>query len=275
MKHKIGVIIPVVNCFHFTRPMVKSIKSKHELEIVLIDNGSTDRTPYWGPNKEKQMPNFHYFKDLGTTGLADSWNFGIKKALELGCDTFFLPNNDILLSPTTIDNLVEELYGTDAVLVSAMDVQSSIDHNPESVLAMETPYKKNPTNEHPHFSCFMINTETIEKVGFFDDAFCGAYFEDNDYHARIALANEKATVTSAAVFFHYGSRTLNDPTNSHIAQKMRDAFDRNKNLFKQKWGVHPVQESELMRKSYFGSPYNNKKLKLKDVGNNTSVNSLW
>ncbi len=44
----------------------------------------------------------------------------------------------------------------------------------------------------------------------FDPNFRPAYFEDNDYYARVVLGGGRCRVVHAAQFFHHGSMTIKE-----------------------------------------------------------------
>ena len=46
-KYDLAIIIPVLNCFSYTKEMIPTIKTSHPYKLILIDNGSTDGTPIY------------------------------------------------------------------------------------------------------------------------------------------------------------------------------------------------------------------------------------
>jgi len=77
----LSIIIPIFNVERYINKCVDSIVSqdlKH-CEVLLIDDGSTDRCPLICEEYSKQFPNVHFFrKENG--GLSDARNYGISKA---------------------------------------------------------------------------------------------------------------------------------------------------------------------------------------------------
>jgi len=41
---ELSIICPVVNCLDYTKEFIKTIKTKREYRLIIIDNGSTDGT---------------------------------------------------------------------------------------------------------------------------------------------------------------------------------------------------------------------------------------
>lgn len=208
---KIGVVVPVLNRFQMALDALASVKTSYDWEPFIITNYRENRC------------------------IAQSWNEGCKAAIEKWCDYILIINDDILLAPWTVDHLVDymEKRGSHHIsMVTGLDIRSITDY-PDDVLSMEESEAK-LTTESPNFSCFLIEPETIEVVGPFDENFKPGYFEDNDYHLRILRAGMKAVSLQSAMFYHYGSQTQNnDPKNPVV---LPEQFETNRRYYIQKWG---------------------------------------
>jgi len=182
-------------------------------------------------------------------GCGPAWNYGIKYAIEnFDSRYFFIPNNDVLLHPETIDVLLDVVKHPRIALASATDVSGRVAQATE-VLTLEMP-TFGIIKDAPDFSCFMLSRETIDKVGYFDEKFYPAYFEDNDYHYRINLAGLRGVKTSKSLYFHYGSRTSKG--GEKIKEKVSFSYLTNRDYFIRKWGGKPGQET-------FTTPFNKEK----------------
>ena len=235
---ELAIIIPVLNCLDYTKAMLPTIKTKHPYKLILIDNGSTDGT--W-KFFVKQQKNYNVFaaRFIDNYGVSAAWNYGIRKAIDTyNSQYFFIPNNDVLLHPETIDVLIDTLAFPDVVLSTATNISGRV-ASPEDVLGLKRPSKKK-LKPAPDFSCFMLSKEAIDKVGYFDERFFPAYFEDNDYHYRIKLAGLKASKTNQSLYFHYGSRTIKN--NEEVRNKSNLGYIANRNYYKEKWGGRPGKE---------------------------------
>jgi GT2 family glycosyltransferase len=90
------------------------------------------------------------------------------------------------------------------------------------------------------FTCFMFRPETIRTFRWFDTNSKPAYFEDNDYCARVVLGRGAARVVHAAQFYHHGSMTIRvDPIAAH---HVRHRFALNRQYFSRKWGEAPGEK---------------------------------
>lgn len=237
-KIKLVIIIPVLNCLEFTKITLSTISSKHPYKLILIDNGSTDGTGKYFDHLEG-IENIKIIRFKENIGVCPAWNFGIQYAIrKYNSNYFLIANNDIFLHPEAIDVLIKAVDFTKCILTSGMDVSGRVSH-PLELLKMKVP-KKTRLTEAPEFSCFMLKTETIQKIGYFDEKFYPAYFEDNDYHYRIRLAGLKAVKTNRALYFHYGSRTIKEDEKIKLQSNL--GYTINRDYYRQKWGGLPGEE---------------------------------
>lgn len=246
-KVDLAIILPVLNCFEFTKKMISTIKTGHPYRLIVIDNGSTDGTEAYFRQLDLTRA-ITYIRNSKNKGVAGSWNQGIEFAIrKFNSRYFFIPNNDILLHSDAIDTLIEAIEAPKTFLAAATDISGQVSH-PEEVLKAKPPEKREIT-EAPDFSCFLIKRETLEKIGYFDEKFFPAYFEDNDYHYRIRLEGGKASKTNQALYFHFGSRTIKG--GGMIRAISNTGYVINRDYYIQKWGGLPGEEK-------FKRPYNGK-----------------
>ena len=234
----IAIICPVLNCAKYTKAFLDQVIKFTDYPIIIIDNGSTDSTTAILAPHEKSGRVF-VSRNKQNAGVACSWNQGILLARNMyKSHTFFIPNNDILIQKDTIKKMYDVLVVSDFVLVSAFNVKPGCP-NVSDFETFPSPKKLNLV-ESPDFSCFMINNETIKKVGYFDENFYPAYFEDNDYHMRINLAGFKAVKVNTAIYYHYGSMTIKE--GADIKRLSNAHYLKNKEYYKTKWGGDPGKE---------------------------------
>lgn len=224
---KIGVVIPVVSQFELAFKCIESVRSEYSWQPYII--------PQW---RER-------------LALAKAWNVGIDWAFSDGCEYVMVINDDTVCSPWTIDGQVhlhQMLREEGLVLTSGWQV----DGPPERMYTLEKPETQMAFPTNLNFSCFMINKDTIHLVGYFDERFYPAYFEDNDFHRRILLLGLKGHVCLQAPFFHYGSATQQSQHGVDHHQ-----FEQCQQYYIEKWGGGPGGE-------VFSHPYNNSSLSPKE-----------
>lgn len=223
----IGIVIPVLNQFEKAIDLISSIKTKYNYEIKIC------------PNYREGKP------------LSAAWNDGLQWSAERHHSFTLIMNDDIVLSPDTIDHMVDsfiELEQSSLVcMVTACNIRGhGNDVNPFDVLELKSPQGRN-FSENPDFACFMVRPTITKAVGWFDENFAPAYFEDNDYHRRILISGRKAYSDNNALMFHYGSQTQNANSFPVVPSFQ---FELNRAYYINKWGGEPGHEC-------FDRPYDN------------------
>ncbi len=102
---KIGAIVVTWNGLEYTKHTIKSMRSKHPMEIIISDNGSTDGTQEWAEGEGLTL-----IDNIKNYSRATAWNSGIKYFMDKGCDTFLMVNNDLIHHKDCIDVLVDAFY---------------------------------------------------------------------------------------------------------------------------------------------------------------------
>ena len=216
--------IPTVNNLRYLCETIESIKSKYPIKILIVDNGSEDETRNW-------VAGSGYESILNPTniGVAPAWNQVLYWGLSHNdCKLIFVLNNDIVLRHDAMDNMIESVFENEKEGISGVNIG-----NHPSMLAHTT--KPEPRySPAMNFSCFGLTVKTIKRIGFFDEGFKLAYFEDNDYHHRMQLEGIDASSDLWAPFAHYGSRTIKEGK-----VNVASAFEENRKYFLMKWGFLP------------------------------------
>ena len=123
-------------------------------------------------------------------GLSASWNLGIKCYPHL--HYWLFASADTVWSDLAIQQ-IENLSGSDKL-----------------ILTSDT------------YGCFSVGENVIEKVGIFDEYFYPIYFEDNDFHERVARLCPENTIVSTDIKTspEKGSQTINSD------KKLKDINDQ-------------------------------------------------
>jgi GT2 family glycosyltransferase len=239
MNFNLAIIIPVLNCVQYTKQLVEQIKEYKDCGIIIIDNGSTDGTPaYLGGLK--RYNHILTVRNSENRGVAGAWNKGICIARNvLACPHYAVLNNDIILQNDTLDKMIAVLKEPEIAMSTAYNTNDKT-QTPADFF-YKKPAKDFELTDAPDFSCFMLKKETIDKIGYFDEKFYPAYFEDNDYHYRIRMAGQRAVKISNAFFFHYGSQTTKD--GKDIKRLSDSRFLLNQEYYIRKWGGKPGKET--------------------------------
>lgn len=176
--------------------------------------------------------------------VSECWNEGVATAFSEGCHLVIIMANDVIPEPGCLPAMVEFMAKNRTV-----DIASGIATNLHKV-----PDDDDRVSAGCDFSCFVLKRKTVEKFGYFDPNYRVAYFEDNDYMARIWAGGGQAAVVHAARFNHVGSQTIaKDPEQ---ATHVRAWFERNRAYFVQKWGCEPIDDPAQARAKYYKNPFN-------------------
>jgi len=231
---KLEIAFTMRNLLDISKAAIGSIRTRHKHYVFAVSDWSTDGTNEWLQDLAANTSNVYVELEPMTDSLAGKWNIAARAAWALGCDAVLLCNNDIIFHPATIDALVDRMAEGDVGMVTAHNVRSYV--SPEELSQVLVP--ENPTeSESPDFSCFLLDKDTWDKVGPFDEAFVPCYFEDNDYHYRMMQAGIKAITTTAAPYYHYGSKTQQSVPGGVCKGEQ---FMRNRQHFMSKHGVDPA-----------------------------------
>ena len=226
MKLYVGMV--TLNCFKYTLNTLSSFVTSIPHTFMILDNNSTDDTrsflEKWG-----KLPNHEAIYVSPRVCVAKAWNTLLTLAMhDKEFKYCYLINNDIIFEPYVVDHLVTFVEAhPEYKIVSGINTRD---------------FKKNPGQvDENHLDCaaFLITRECIEKVGFFDENFVEAYFEDNDYHQRVFRAGLKSCIVSDVGFFHIGSRTIHEGFSKAEQVEHHKNFERNREYFRKKWGFVP------------------------------------
>lgn len=219
----VGLVVPVLNNFKGIAELLWSLECRSlKVTPIVVDN--------WNENR----------------GVSASWNFGLHKASNVGCDLVLVCNDDILFAPNTLPELVAAYYEDSHILVTANNVRD--DMGPYDITEV-TDTGTMEIVEGPDYSCWMGEPgKLLSEIGLFDENFYPAYFEDNDHHYRIRLAGHKAGRVTSAWIYHRGSVTQNKDRKRPVVPPKQ--FRSNRRYYISKWGGPPGQEVNV-------HPYNN------------------
>ena len=192
--------------------------------------------------------------------VSGAWNTGIVECFGMDCDFVMIPNVDVVLKDTCIDNLIKfwqgnkEKYG----LWCARPL-CSMDELARATI-------EDVTIEVGLYSFFGVSRNSVRKLkvleqegaelypGFFDTNFTPAYFEDNDYDRRLHLANMKPATTHSAVYYHLGSQTIRN--DKQLAEKNVPSFEKNKKYYAIKWHTTVKGNPDPLNDGGYGGAFN-------------------
>lgn len=246
VKAKTSIIVLMYNHLQTTKKCFQYLKKYthlNEVEIIAVNNGSSDGTKEWLEEQEYISKIIHLDENIG---LTRGYNVGIKAALY---DEIFLLANDILLTPNWLENLRTCLYHDEnvGVISPIMNVAAyfqSIDVKYNSLEEMEEfalSYNKSNPSRWQYRSmvvtcCAFVKKEVLVKCGYFDEIYpaAGSYC-DIDLTLTATELGYKNYVCYDTFVHHYGSQTISEGLGANLKL--------GKKLFKEKKGYCGEEDS--------------------------------
>ena len=243
---KFSIIIPVCNNEKLTKNCLQTIKEcSNDYEVIIVDNGSVPA--YSGLER--------VIRNDKNEGFPVAVNQGLKDAKG---EILVILNNDTLVTPGWLDNLVEHLKTFDLVGPCSNNIsglqQIAIDgykNKSELYDFAKEQREKNKGNILSWyklvFFCVAFKRDVLDKVGFLDEQFSPGNFEDDDYCLRAIEAGFKLGIAYDVFIHHQGSAT-----HKSLDLNYKKLMETNQAKFNNKWPDSKYKE--LQNKALEGSP---------------------
>ena len=168
-------------------------------------------------------------------GVGPAWNQALKLAIARDIKYAVIVNDDVVLTPGILGRLTRELDG--ATLLAS----------PTNITGVCHPRGLN-------FWCYAVEPKRfVDTVGYFDENFAPAYFEDDDMAYRIKLAGKRMVNIPESVYHQVqGTQDYDE-----VPVVPRNIWDRNEAYYRAKWGGHGGAET-------YTTPFANAGMTLKD-----------
>lgn len=180
-----SVIIPLYNTEKYIVEAVNSVlhQTYEDFEVVIIDDGSTDRSASLAKSFDDPRVRYIYQKNKGIAGAR---NTGIRNmrgqyAVFLDADDTLLP--DKLRSQVAwLDEHPEiSVVAGRCIITDAKGKYLVRNSSPEGMIELRDILVSGPCPIH----CYMLRKSWVDRAGFFDESFVTC--EDRDYECRLAL----------------------------------------------------------------------------------------
>ena len=246
----VSIIIPVYNHYDHTYNCLKSIgnlKDKASFEVLVIDDCSTDDT-------EKLIQNISgitYKKQKQNGGFIESCNTGAK--LAKGQYLMFL-NNDTVVHNNWLDSLIEVFSrNSDAGLVGSKLIypNNQLQEAGGIIFSDASGWNYGRTDDQgkPEYNhvrevdycsgaSILIKKSIFEDLGYFDERYKPAYYEDTDLAFSIRNIGKKVYYQPASVVTHFEGIS----SGTDLTQGMKKYQVVNQEKFKQKWAKQLVKQ---------------------------------
>lgn len=241
----VSVIILAFNNLDFSRACIESVlKHTHypNLEIIVVDNGSTDGSMAYFEKISEEHPSIEIVCNGENLGFAGGNNRGIEVA---SGEIVVLLNNDTYVAPGWLHALIGKMGGPDG-----LDVAGPVTNNIGNEAMVEIAYDSMESMagaaleycwqhagevlrvDNLAFFCVAISRRVIDSVGLLDESFQGGFFEDDDYCRRATEAGFRLGIVEDSFVHHHLSASFDKLGK----QRKQEIFAANKAVYEAKWG---------------------------------------
>jgi len=195
----INVCVPVLKRYDLLRDLVASLPSGVMLHII---NNGRDAARLSAALAGREA---HVLTPPDPMGVAESWNWFLANVPE----ERVIVNDDVTFAPDSLAKLLAPK--TDMTFAQGIG-----------------------------FSCFVIRNRAVKRIGVFDESISPgyAYYEDDDYMARMRRGGVSATDVVDSGIVHLRSSTLEKNTEAEMQEHHR-RFHIARANFVEKWGMMP------------------------------------
>ena len=207
-------VIPTLNRYDLLPGAIRALSSGTVCpdEIHVIDNGGVC----------PDMRSVRVTRPGCNLGVAASWNLGIRDAHARNAIPIVL-NDDIAVAADAVANMLAHI-SNGAPLVCC---------------------NEGPPGVGQCWAMFSQTQEVTRRVGWYDEGFWPAYYEDCDYAQRLKRANIPVLLASD-VFIAYtdgGAGATGRALGTHETRLFALAKERNRQRYVRKWGGMPGYET--------------------------------
>lgn len=218
----VAIVVLNYNGLDDTRRCLESLRAVAyaRLSVILVDNGS-EADP--APEARQWLPNVVTIRNQANLGYAGGNNRGIECALEAGADYVIVLNNDTVVAPTIVRDLLSAFQADPSVGIVG-PVINYLDE-PQRVMTEGVRFNRSPGTEFfspIHVSvngdaapvavsvdvvngcCIMIKACLFQAVGFFDEALFIVH-EESDLCLRARSRGFECVVLGRTLVWHKGS----------------------------------------------------------------------
>jgi GT2 family glycosyltransferase len=215
---RVGIVVLNWNGWEDTSECLSSLRqiTYENSEIFVVDNASTNNSVRELRNK---FPDICIIESNTNRGFSGGNNLGIKHAKEQGCSHFWLLNNDTVVSPESLDDLVNKFlkdaqFGLLGSVIYEYYEPEKVQAWGGSSLSMPLSITKHYTKpvEDSKIGCILgasmfTSYDILEKVGYLDEKYF-FFLEDTDLSLRVRLSGYKLGVATNSIVYHKGGSSI-------------------------------------------------------------------
>jgi GT2 family glycosyltransferase/protoporphyrinogen oxidase len=238
------LVYVVILCLNNVADTVECLESVMKLtgenvRTIVVDNGSTDDTPRI---VREQFPTVEVIETGRNLGVPRGYNVGFAAALDAGADYVLMLNNDTVVAPELLKQLLDAAERDPNLGIAMPKVMYHA--QPDLIWSAGARYRRFPpaivfigrdqgdaavaeqlrSLEFAPSCGLLISRKAFERAGLFDPGYL-FYYDDWDFSERVRTSGLAITLVPSAKMWHKVSRTTR----------------RQSNLFWRTWGESTVR----------------------------------
>lgn len=246
----VAIVIVNYNGWRLTHDCLSSLQDLEytSFQIVVVDNGSTDDSVTC---LREKWPNLDLIEIEHNVGFTAANNMGGRRALEGDAEYVWFLNNDTVVDPGALSELVATLEADPRAGAAASVLYEM--RTPEQVQVWGGGFVRlwsgtantyfGPVPEKDlHFlagTSWLIRRHVLETLGLFDERFF-MYWEDADFSFRLRSAGWRLAVATRSRVWHVGSASMGDSSPTHKSEVFELTFTRSTVHFLRKHAPVPL-----------------------------------
>jgi GT2 family glycosyltransferase len=221
---KVSIVLLNLNGYRDTRDCLESLQQVQypNFDVIVVDNGSSDDS---FPRLQKEFPDVKLVRSEENIGFSGGNNLGIESALENGADYVLLLNNDTVVDPNFLSQLVQVGESDPRIGILAPKIFyfsepkriwyaggyvkymiGACRHLGQDQLDQEGKFSRVEDTEFITGCAMLIKSRLLREIGLLD-AKLFIYSEDSDFCMRARNAGNRLVFVPTAMVWHKVSRT--------------------------------------------------------------------
>lgn len=237
MEIKCDLVLLSWNNLAFLKGCVDSILrcTRVPSRLMIVDNASTEHglKEYLITLKGNRSVEVEMIFNHTNEGFARGMNKGLKDSrAPYAC----ILNNDLIVTDGWLEEMIKVAEEDPAIgLVNPSSNNFGLRFDKETTLAEFAKRLRKDSGRWVEMNacvgfCMLIKREVIRAVGYLDDEYGYAYFEDTDYSRRAQAAGYKCVMAKGCYVYHA------EGASGRFLRDKRETFDRSARIFEKRWG---------------------------------------